>query len=82
MPVPSFADLHVPDGGNSLDLLLLAGAHLQTQAAPDTDESAAARPRPHASLEATVARQGFVRRRGSASEEAALAVALRPLLLR
>lgn len=81
--MPSFADLHAPDGSNSLDLVLLVGADLLAHDPPNADESAAeARPHPHASLEATVARQGFLRRRGSASQEAALAVAVRPLLLR
>ena len=83
VPVPSFGDLHAPDGNNSLDLILLVGADLLAHDAPEADESSAGtRPRPHASLEATVARQGFLRRRGSASQEAALAIVVRPLLLR
>ena len=82
-PVPSFADLHTPDGSNSLDLALLAGPDLRLVGPADDEEPAAANARhPRASLEATVARPGPMRRRGSVSEEVAFAVAVRPLLLR
>ena len=79
--MPSFADLHNPDGSNSLDLLLLAGMEPRPANAID-EPTASANVRKIASLEATIARPAPVRRQGSVSEEAAFAVALRPLLLR
>ena len=78
--MPSFSDLHTPEGSNSLDLVLLAGAESQPQE-HEGQPSSAQRPA-NGSLEVTLARRGRVHRRGSVSEEAALAIALRPLLLR